>query len=267
MKEYLPIIGLGFILYGGSRLFHYLGMVFKESFGIIFLGLSFLLGLCSFPVSIVMYGIEHLHEEHMRKIVEQNTRAERSQWYEELRQTDQKIYYDKGEKEGYKRGYLYGYKNGYDQAVEAKATVPLDLSKILFNEYKSENPLWTIPAKAQPHLKRIRRQLYKGFADVFCIPDVEDQKHLLQLIDILINECLRTGDVSQKTLDIIFERWYESGMMVDRQLSINKFDTTIPEILDDLRYTKRYIDDFYVQLYIDEHSLEDIRKVISRNKI
>lgn len=131
MKEYLPIIGLGFILYGGSRLFHYLGMVFKESFGIIFLGLSFLLGLCSFPVSIVMYGIEHLHEEHMSKIVEQNTRAERRQWYEELRQTDQKIYYDKGYNDA-KNNYQEildirserEYKKGHDAAIQEQNLIP-----------------------------------------------------------------------------------------------------------------------------------------------
>ena len=78
-----------------------------------------------------------------------------------------------------------------------------------------------IPAKAQPHVKRVQRNLYKGLAEAFGVPKFADRKFLQDLITGLTNEYLQTGRVSQETLTNIFERGYESGIVVDREFYDN----------------------------------------------
>ncbi len=78
-----------------------------------------------------------------------------------------------------------------------------------------------IPAKAQPHVTRVQRNLYKGLAEAFGVPKFADRKFLQDLIGGLTNEYLQTGRVSQETLTNIFERGYESGIVVDREFYDN----------------------------------------------
>lgn len=130
------------------------------------------------------------------------------------------------------------YRFSISEQENSETTESIPEATLPMVETETDNGL-IIPAKAQPHLRRAERSLYNGMAKAFGVPKFTDRKFLLGMIKEISDEYLRTGKVSPETLNTLFERGYETGLVIDRE-----FYDTYKHVKDYLRTQPLTISDY-----------------------
>lgn len=107
------------------------------------------------------------------------------------------------------------------------------------SEEQAENlSLDTVPKKAKDTLERMRNMAAAEIQRQMDIPYRARQEVLKPQLDGLINEYLRTGSISQESIDQSFEKAYEQGREISRE-----FYDQYKDIKDQMRGTKLTLSD------------------------
>lgn len=91
----------------------------------------------------------------------------------------------------------------------------------------------TLPAKARDYLERTERSLLNRIAKNLSVPYHARRESLKPIVQQISDEFLKTGKVSDETVNSLFETAYEAGIVADRE-----FYDTYKNVKDHLRTTK-----------------------------
>ena len=75
----------------------------------------------------------------------------------------------------------------------------------------------SMPKKAKDYLKRVERELLWAIADKLSVPKLAGREYLQPIIQELSDEYLREGTIPQETKDLLFEKAYAQGVVVDTE--------------------------------------------------
>ncbi|MGM9629034.1 MAG: hypothetical protein ACI3V4_13280 [Faecousia sp.] len=99
-------------------------------------------------------------------------------------------------------------------------------------ETEKEDVRSTLPAKARDYLERTERTLLNTIGENLGVPYHAKRDNLKPIVQEISNEYLRTGIVSDETVNSLFNRAYDEGVVVDRE-----FYDTYKDVKDHLRTT------------------------------
>ena len=98
----------------------------------------------------------------------------------------------------------------------------------------------TLPYKAQTYLERAERAFLRRIGDALSVPRTAQRDSLKDFVGAMSNEYLRTGTVSQDTINSLFEQAYAQGMVID-----SEFYDQYRDVKDLLRTTPVSLDEDY----------------------
>lgn len=110
----------------------------------------------------------------------------------------------------------------------------------------------TLPYKAQTYLERAERAFLRRIGDALSVPRTAQRDSLKDFVGAMSNEYLRTGTVSQDTINSLFEQAYAQGIVID-----SEFYDQYRDLKDLLRTTPVSLDEDY---QADIPDFSDFRK-------
>lgn len=133
-------------------------------------------------------------------------------------------------------------------------STPLDIADNLSADADEQDPVQALPKKAQRILETEERKLTNQLADALRVPFKSRSEQLHGLVREITTEFLQTGNVSEKTLDDLFEQAYrpneqklaeEYGVDVDeyRDNIERDFKAQVGNLIAQLRLANRYAAD------------------------
>ena len=141
-----------------------------------------------------------------------------------------------------------------DTALEPRFSIdedaPAEAPDALTQEYNEL--VASLPNKARPFLRRAENQLLDAVSKAFGVPYAAKRDSLRPVVQEITLEYMLTGTVSTETVDELFERAYEAGIVINREYYDQHKD-----VLDYLKNTQLRVSQDIVG---DIPDFEDFRK-------
>ena len=141
-----------------------------------------------------------------------------------------------------------------DTALEPRFSIdedaPAEAPDALTQEYNEL--VASLPNKARPFLRRAENQLLDAVSKAFGVPYAAKRDSLRPVVQEITLEYMRTGTVSTETVDELFERAYEAGIVINRE-----YYDQYKDVLDYLKNTQLRVSQDIVG---DIPDFEDFRK-------
>lgn len=122
-----------------------------------------------------------------------------------------------------------------DTALEPRFSIdedaPAEAPDALTQEYNEL--VASLPNKARPFLRRAENQLLDAVSKALGVPYAARRDSLRPVVQEITLEYMRTGTVSTETVDELFERAYEAGIVINRE-----YYDQYKEVLDYLKNTQ-----------------------------
>lgn len=124
----------------------------------------------------------------------------------------------------------------------------------------------TLPAKAQSYLRQTQWNLTNRIGDLMDVSFMTRRGGLRDAVNRLANEYLQRGDVSQQTVDELFD--VASGGRYDTDADAReRFENAVYEALEELRQIRRYVEDRAVETATAEPlTQEDVKQLYTELK-
>ena len=141
-----------------------------------------------------------------------------------------------------------------DTALEPRFSIdedaPAEAPDALTQEYNEL--VASLPNKARPFLRRAENQLLDAVSKAFGVPYAAKRDSLRPVVQEITLEYMLTGTVSTETVDELFERAYEAGIVINRE-----YYDQYKDVLDYLKNTQLRVSQDIVG---DIPDFEDFRK-------
>lgn len=141
-----------------------------------------------------------------------------------------------------------------DTALEPRFSIdedaPAEAPDALTQEYNEL--VASLPNKARPFLRRAENQLLDAVSKAFGVPYAAKRDSLRPVVQEITLEYMLTGTVSTETVDELFERAYEAGVVINRE-----YYDQYKDVLDYLKNTQLRVSQDIVG---DIPDFEDFRK-------
>ena len=141
-----------------------------------------------------------------------------------------------------------------DTALEPRFSIdedaPAEAPDALTQEYNEL--VASLPNKARPFLRRAENQLLDAVSKAFGVPYAARRDSLRPVVQEITLEYMLTGTVSTETVDELFERAYEAGIVINRE-----YYDQYKDVLDYLKNTQLRVSQDIVG---DIPDFEDFRK-------
>ena len=92
---------------------------------------------------------------------------------------------------------------------------PYDIIPNLAEMVKKPTTVDTLPTKEKRHVQRTENATLKALGKALEVPVGVQREDLKPMVRAMTEEYLQTGNISQKTVDDLFERAYQEGIVVD----------------------------------------------------